>query len=75
MLPPEFGELKQLTEAYLCYNKFTVVPLFVKDMPNLQSFYMDSNDIKEVQCADWILSTEYLKNWGNLLYNIRHPNG
>jgi hypothetical protein len=75
VLPTEFGELQKMGEAYLSCNKFKIVPLFVKDMPKLQIFYMDYNEINEVQCADWVLTVEniILGNLKDTTYKLKYP--
>ena len=60
LLPAEFGELPSMSNAYLSCNKFTVVPMFIKDMPKLAVFYMDLMEIKVVECEEWVLKVEGL---------------
>ncbi len=58
VLPPEFGELPNINNVYLSCNKFTVVPMFIKDMRKLEIFYMDFMELKLVECEEWVLSVE-----------------
>lgn len=49
-----------MANAYLSCNMFTVVPMFIKDMPKLAVFYMDLMDIKVVECEEWVLQVQGL---------------
>ena len=70
-IPECVGQLTNLEQLYLGWNKITKIPECVGQLINLQQLYLRSNKIIEIpECIGQLTNLEQLYLWGNKITKI-----